>query len=160
MRKAVLLAVLLCAGFAPLASARAQAQDSTARRPSQAAEITGWILGSAAGIVTGTLVGFSAEAYGGCFEAEICGGGALAGAVLGGTLGAAGGAYLGGKLAGHDVSFRRALGGAALGLAIFGGLTAVVASTDVDFAVPVAITIPLGQGLLAGGAAQRRQRRD
>jgi hypothetical protein len=160
MRRAVLLAVLLCAAFAPLASAHAQAQDTAARRPSMAAEITGGILGSAAGVVTGSLIGFGADLNGGCIEEAGCGLGALAGGVLGGTLGAAGGAYLGGKLAGHDVSFTRALAGATLGLAIFGGAALAVTSLDGEISVPLAVSIPLGQGLFAGTAAQRRPRRD
>ena len=162
MRKALLLAVMLCAGLAPH-SLRAQAADTLPRRPSQAAEITGGILGSAAGLVAGSLIGFGAElSYldGDCFETSGCGGGALAGAAIGSTLGAAGGAYLGGKLARHDVSFMHALGGATLGLVIFGGLTAVGATLGPEVAVPIAITIPLGQGFLAGGFAQRRPRRD
>ncbi len=157
MKKAVLLALLLCAGFTSRASA--QDADTLPRRPPAGAEVAGGILGSAAGIVAGGLLGLGAELYAGAdCEVAGCGAGGLAGSVIGGTLGAAGGAYLGGKIAGHDVSFARALGGAALGMAIFGGLTAAIATVDVEVAFPLAISIPLGQGLFAGGSALRRPR--
>ncbi|MBD0320655.1 MAG: hypothetical protein ICV87_10000 [Gemmatimonadetes bacterium] len=156
MRKALLLVVMLCAGLAP---AHAQARDTTAHNSSPGAEITGGVLGSAAGVVVGSLAGFSVEVYGGCIEGGNCGGAALAGAVLGGTLGAAGGAYLGGKLAGHDVSFPRALGGATLGLAIFGGVALATSTVDDEIAIPFIVSIPLGQGFFAGAAAQRVRRR-
>lgn len=155
IRRMGLVAALVCTGLAPAAEARGQTPDTLPTRPSGAAEVAGGILGSAAGALVGAVAGLDAESRRGCAN-DICGGGALVGAALGGTFGAAGGAYLGGRMVGQDISFPRALGGAALGLVIFGGLTAVAASADADLALPLVITIPLGQGLFAAGAGRRR----
>lgn len=139
----------------PRSAAHAQAADSFQRRSSNRAEIVGGILGSAVGLAAGGLLGLNAESTSGC-ASDICGAGGLVGGMLGGTLGAAGGAYLAGRSAGHSVSFPRALGGATLGMLVFGGLSAAVLAASDGAAFPILLVLPIGQGLLTGGFAQNR----
>lgn len=159
MKRVVLFAILIGTTFISSTYATAQVADTTQQRRSTAREVTGGIVGSLTGMLVGGAIGLQIESTSGC-SGDICGGGAVAGGVIGSTIGAASGAFLAGKQGGHDVSFVRALGGATLGLVIFGGLTAVVARADLELTLPIAFTIPVGQGVFAGGATRRRPRSD